>query len=648
MKISISTGCFYFLPFERVLNIIRRSGFEYVEILGYWQDYDWEVGQNIKQLSINKIISEIKNHGLSVSAFHDAGGAVYNKYDCIAQPKTAQFEKRKDIPCVVMHLPYSLDTNNGWWNEYKTDLIQQYKRLNHQNKVCIENLAPINGYNIAITGIEELYKFCDTIGCNINLDIVHLIESKQNVKESILFLNDKIKNVHISGYKNGNRVHFQESEINVLEYIKYLDIMNIETITIETAFDPSIDDDMVYIRQCKLLKKQLEKAIKQIELEKIPFSKPTIIGNELLYIQKSIDQGRISGAGFYSQKCQEWFKNKYKAKHSIITTSCTHALELAANICGITIGDEVIMPSFTFTATANAFVNVGANIKFVDIKPEDMNINEYLIEKAITPRTKAIIVVHYAGVACNMEEIMRLAKKYNLYVIEDAAQAILCEYKNNKLGTIGDVGCFSFHATKNITMGEGGVIVINNEKLIEKAICMGDNGIDRRDFLAGKVDRYQWSDKGASYMASDLNAAFLFAQLEKSSHIINKRVRDWERYKILLQPLEDKKLIQLPQISKISKHNGHIFFIKCKDPMTTKQLQKFLKIHNIVATCHYTPLHTTEPGKKYGEMIGEDIFTTIESLKLLRLPLFYSLKQKDIYRVVQNVYDFFGIEFYAK
>ena len=648
MKISISTGCFYFLPLERVLNIFQKSGFEHVEIVGYWKDREWEVGQNIKGLSRQKIVAEIKKAGLSISAFHDPSGAVYTKNDSISLPQTKKIVKNKDIPYIIMHLPHSLKTNIGWWQEYQSELAEQYRALNIYQKICIENMAPIDGYDLSITDIEELYKFCDLLGCFVNLDMVHLIESKQNLKKSIMLLNDKIKNVHISGYKEGKRVHFQDSEIDVLGYIKYLDFKNVEMITIETCFDPAINNDKIYIKQCKILRKQLQNAINQIKLTKLPFSKPTLIGNELLYVQKTMSDGHISGNGTYTKKCQNWFVKNYSSKHTILTTSCTHALELAANICGIGKDDEVIMPSYTFTATANAFVNVGANLRFVDIKPEDMNINEHLIEEAITSKTKAIVIVHYAGIACNMEKIKQIAKKYNLYVIEDAAQAILCEYENHKLGTIGDVGCFSFHATKNITMGEGGALLVNNENLIEKAICMSDNGIDRRAFLAGKIDHYQWMDKGASYMASDLNAAFLFAQLEKANHIIGKRIQDWKTYQSLLIPLENKQLIELPKFSEKCKHNGHIFFIKCKEPQITKQLQKFLKIHNIEATSHYVPLHITEPGKKYGKMVGEDRYTTIESLKLLRLPLFYSIKSTDIYRVVQDIYDFFEVQFHVR
>lgn len=300
------------------------------------------------------------------------------------------------------------------------------------------------------------------------------------------------------------------------------------------------------------------------------------------------------------------------------------------------------MPSFTFTATANAFINVGAKIKFIDIKPGDMNIDECLIENAITERTKAIVVVHYSGVACDMDKIMQIAKKYNLYVIEDAAQAILCEYKGKKLGTIGDIGCFSFHATKNITMGEGGAFILNNEKLKDKTICMSDNGIDRRDFLLGKEERYCWKDRGASYMSSDLNAAYLYAQLEEAKSIIQKRVQDWNLYNTLLMPLQNKHLLELPVLPPNIKHNGHIFFIKCKDFQITRQLQAYLKAHNIISTYHYTPLHITVPGKKYGTMVGEDKFTSLESKKLLRLPLFFEIKKRDIRRVVNEIYNYFG------
>lgn len=645
MEISISTGCFYFLPLDRVLSIIERSGFQSVEILGYWKDHDWEVGQNVKGITSRGIIKRVKNKNLQISSFHDPGGAIYKENDAVSLLQTQSFLKNDEVTSVIMHLPYSLKSNAGWWKKYQKQLIEKYRLLNSQSKLSFENMAPIDGYDISITDIQELNKFCNLINCFVNLDIIHLIESKQNVKESIMFLGDKIRSIHISGYRDGKRVHFTESEIDVLEYIKYFNLKTLSTITIETYFDPSIDNDAVYIKQCKALKKQIESTMQKINRKEIPFSKPTIIGKELSYIQKSIDFGRISGNGFFTKKCQDWFVKKYNSKYVTITTSCTHALELASNICGIGIGDEVIMPAFTFTATANAFVNSGAKIRFVDIKSQDMNIDENLIENAITSKTKAIVVVHYAGVSCNMDQVMRIAKKYNLYVIEDAAQAILCKYKNYMVGSIGDLGCFSFHATKNITMGEGGALLINNEKLIEKAICMGDNGIDRRDFLAGKVDRYQWGSKGASYHASDLNAAFLFAQLEKANYILDKRIRDWKMYELLLKPLHNKHLIRLPQIEKDCKHNGHIFYIKCNTPEITKRLKIFLKNYNIDATYHYTPLHTTAPGKKYGKMIGPDKNTTIESMKLLRLPLFYSIKKSEILRVVHTIYDFYGVKF---
>ena len=642
MKISISTGCFYFLPFERGLNIIKKAGFENIEIVGYWKDKDWEVGQNIKGLSFDKIKRYVKAYGLEISAFHDPSGAVYNIDDSVIASETQAFIYRKKLPWLIAHLPHSPRSREDWWNKYKPKAIKQYEDLIQHNNLCLENMAPIENYEISITDPRELYEFCSRIGAFINLDMIHVLESGQNLRNVILDLNDKIKNIHVSGYSEKGRVHFDQSDVDILDYLKYLNLNNLDTITIETKFDPELDDDNSYIRQCKRLKSQLEECIKKYTFSKIPFSKPTFLGKETKYIEDSVARGTISGNGFYSLKCKEWFEKNYDSKYTVITTSCTHALELAANVCDISINDEVIMPSFTFTATANAFINVGAKIKFIDIKPGDMNIDECLIENAITERTKAIVVVHYSGVACDMDKIMQIAEKYNLYVIEDAAQAILCEYKGKKLGTIGDIGCFSFHATKNITMGEGGAFILNNEKLKNKTICMSDNGIDRRDFLLGKEERYCWKDRGASYMSSDLNAAYLYAQLEDAKSIIQKRVQDWNLYNTLLMPLQNKHLLELPVLPPNIKHNGHIFFIKCKDFQITRQLQAYLKAHNIISTYHYTPLHITVPGKKYGTMVGEDKFTSSESKKLLRLPLFFEIKKRDIRRVVNEIYNYFG------
>lgn len=646
MKLSISTGCFYFLSLERTLNIIKKAGFENVEILAHWKDNDWEVGQNTKGLSYKDIFKITKNYGLEVSAIHDPSGAIYDLNDSIVTSKTLEYKNNRKKTWLITHLPHISQTRKNWWTNYYPKAIEQYESLQKNYNICIENMSTIPNYEICINTCEELLELCKKTNTYINLDLIHLIENGQDLRKSILMLNDKIKNIHISGINCTGRVSFNESEIPILNYLQYLNLNNMEAITIETKFDVGLDDND-YIKQCKLLYGQLKRAIKVKKMPTIPFSQPTFLGKELEYIKDSVQNNKISGNGLYTQKCKNWFKKYYNSKFTVITTSCTHALELAANVCDISPEDEVIMPSFTFTATANAFINAGARIRFVDIKQYDMNIDENLIESAITNKTKAIVVVHYAGIACNMDKIMQLAKKYNLFVIEDAAQAILCETQNRKLGTIGDIGCFSFHATKNITMGEGGAFVLNNVSLKDRAISISDNGIDRRNFLSGKVNRYEWTEKGASYMASDLNAAFLFAQLQRVKEITKKRLKMWNLYNELLMPLQKKGYLQISQVPKEVIHNAHIFFIKTDCRSTTQNLQLYLKNHNIMATYHYTPLHLTTPGKKYGEMVTDDNYTTVESYKLLRLPLYYSIKRKDIYQIAKAIYNFYGVNFNA-
>ena len=644
MKISISSGCFYFLPFEKTLDIFKASGFQYIEILGYWKDKEWEVGQNLKGLSYRQIKEITQKKGLKISAFHDPSGAIYNLDDLAVTRQSLNFTNSQERNMLVVHPPYSNTLNGNWWKTYETKLIEQYKILQKNYDICLENLCSFDDYKISLLNLKALKDFCENTNTFINLDFSHLIKSGLSLKESILRLNPLVKNVHISGVRKNKKVFFDKSEIPVLDFIKFLNLKKVENITIETAFEKGLTEKQ-YIEQCKNLRIQLEKAISNDKKNIIPFSKPTYLGTEFDYMQDAVRSGKISGNGKYTQKCKDWFKTHYHPKLSIITTSCTHALELAAKVCNISDGDEVIAPSFTFTATANAFVNSGAKIKFVDIKPNDMNIDETLIEKAITDKTKAIVVVHYAGVSCDMDKIVDIAKKYKLYLIEDAAQAILSEYNGQKVGTFGDIACFSFHATKNITMGEGGAFLLNNEKLIDRSICISDNGIDRRDFLIGKVERYEWMDKGSSYMASDLNAAFLFSQLEKSKKIIDKRMKIWSYYYNSLLPLHHKNLITLTAVSKNIKHNAHIFFIKTRDKETTINLLTYLQNHNIFSTFHYTPLHSTIPGKKYGEMVGKDEYTTRESYRLLRLPLYFSIKKSEAKRVVEAIYSFYGEEF---
>lgn len=375
----------------------------------------------------------------------------------------------------------------------------------------------------------------------------------------------------------------------------------------------------------------------------IPFNIPPYVGKELEYVKEAMEKNRkICGDGPFTKKCSEWMENKFNVEKVLLTTSCTHATEMTAILTDIKEGDEVIAPSFTFVSTVNPFVLRGAKIVFIDINPKTMNIDENLIEAAITEKTKAILPVHYAGVACNMDKIMEIAKKYNLIVIEDAAQGVMSEYKGKPLGTIGDYGCFSFHETKNYSMGEGGALLINNKENIEKAEIIREKGTNRSRFFRGQVDKYTWVDKGSSYLPSELNVAYLYAQLENADLIYNDRMNSWNKYKELLQELEDKNLIELQYIPEDCKHNAHMFYIKCKDLDERTLLIDYLKKDQIWAVFHYIPLHSAEAGLKFGRFHGEDKYTTKESERLLRLPLYYGLKKEEIELVVSKIKEFYG------
>ena len=377
----------------------------------------------------------------------------------------------------------------------------------------------------------------------------------------------------------------------------------------------------------------------------IQFNIPPYAGKELEYIKEAMEKNhKICGDGPFTKKCSEWMENKFNVKKVLLTTSCTHATEMTAILTDIKEGDEVIAPSFTFVSTVNPFVLRGAKIVFIDINPKTMNIDENLIEDAITEKTKAILSVHYAGVACNMDRIMEIAKKYNLIVIEDAAQGVMSEYKGKPLGTIGEYGCFSFHETKNYSMGEGGALLINNKENIEKAEIIREKGTNRSRFFRGQVDKYTWVDKGSSYLPSELNAAYLYAQLENADLIYNDRMNTWNKYKELLQELADKNLIELQYIPEDCKHNAHMFYIKCKDLDERTNLINFLKENNINAVFHYIPLHSAEAGLKFGRFHGEDKYTTKESERLLRLPLYYGLKEEDVKYVASKIKEFYDVK----
>jgi len=375
----------------------------------------------------------------------------------------------------------------------------------------------------------------------------------------------------------------------------------------------------------------------------LKFNVPPYIGTEEEYVKEAIKNAKICGDGEFTKKCHKWLEEKTNS-HVLLTTSGTSALEMAALLCDIKPGDEVIMPSFTFSSTANAFALRGAKLVFIDIRPDTMNIDEKLIEEAITDKTKVIVPVHYAGVACEMDEIMRIAKKHNLLVVEDAAQGVMSTYKGKALGTIGDFGCYSFHETKNYSMGEGGAILIKNYKDFELAEIIREKGTNRSRFLRGEIDKYTWEEAGSSYLPSDINAAYLYGELEEAEKINNNRLASWDRYYHNLKSLAEKSLIELPFIPEDCVHNAHMFYIKTKDITERTSLMNYLKKNDIASAFHYVPLHSAPAGKKYGEFRGQEKFTTKESDRLLRLPMYYNLKKEDIDKVCDLIKEFYSKE----
>ncbi len=373
----------------------------------------------------------------------------------------------------------------------------------------------------------------------------------------------------------------------------------------------------------------------------IAFNNPPYVGKEVDYIKKAIENHKICGDGEFTKKCNSWIERKTGIEKALLTTSCTHALEMAALLLDIKPGDEVIMPSFTFVSTADAFVLRGATVVYVDIRPDTMNINEELIEEAITEKTKAIVPVHYAGVACEMDKIMEIAKKYNLAVVEDAAQGVMSSYKGKALGTFGEFGCFSFHETKNYSMGEGGALLIRDEKNIEEAEIIREKGTNRSKFFRGQVDKYTWVSAGSSYLPSDMNAAYLWAQLEEAEVINNNRLDSWNKYYVGLKELEEQEKIELPYIPEGCVHNAHMFYIKAKDLQERTELISYLKERGVLAVFHYVPLHSAPAGMKYGRFSGEDVYTTRESERLVRLPMYYGLKEEEIQKVIETVKEFY-------
>ena len=374
----------------------------------------------------------------------------------------------------------------------------------------------------------------------------------------------------------------------------------------------------------------------------ICFNVPPFTGKELEYMKEAIEAQKICGDGQFTKKCNQWLEEKTGTKKALLTTSCTHATELAALLADVKQGDEVIMPSFTFVSTADAFVLRGAVPVFVDIRPDTMNIDEKKIEAAVTEKTVGIVPVHYAGVSCEMDTIMAIAKKYNLWVIEDAAQGVMSTYKGKALGTIGDFGCFSFHETKNYSMGEGGAILIQDEKYIEEAEIIREKGTNRSKFFRGQIDKYTWVNYGSSYLPSDMNAAYLYAQLELAEEINDKRLSCWNRYYENLKDLEEKGKITLPTIPEGCVHNAHMFYFKAKDLEERTAFIDFMKEKDVLCVFHYIPLHSAPAGVKFGRFHGVDEYTTKESERLVRLPMYYSLSLDEVDYISNAVKEFYS------
>ena len=376
-------------------------------------------------------------------------------------------------------------------------------------------------------------------------------------------------------------------------------------------------------------------------MKTLKFNQPPCTGKEMEHIRTAIGNGKICGDGEYTKKCNAWIRDNCGTAGAYLTTSCTQALEMAALLADVQPGDEVILPSYTFVSTANAFVMRGAQLVFVDIRPDTNNIDEKLIEDAITERTKVIVPVHYAGVGCEMDTIMEIAERHGLTVVEDAAQGVMASYKGRALGSIGDYGCFSFHETKNYSMGEGGAILIRDPEKCDAAEIIREKGTDRSRFLRGQVDKYSWVSLGSSYLPSDINAAFLWPQLEMAEEINNARLACWDAYYTQLLPLQEKGLAELPVIPPECRHNAHMFYLKTKDIEERSALISFLKDRGVNAVFHYVPLHSSKAGMKYGRFHGEDRFTTKESERLLRLPMYYGLTEEDTSYVSEQILDFY-------
>ena len=376
----------------------------------------------------------------------------------------------------------------------------------------------------------------------------------------------------------------------------------------------------------------------------IDFNKPPYVGNELEYIRQAVENRKICGDGPFTKRCNAWLEERFHAQKALLTTSGTTALDKAMLLCELKPGDEVILPSYTFSSTATAAVLAGAKLVFVDVRPDTMNIDETKIEAAITERTKVIVVMHYAGVACEMDAIMDLARRHGLMVVEDAAQGVMSTYKGRALGTIGDFGCYSFHETKNYSMGEGGALIINNEAYNERAEILREKGTNRSKFFRGQVDKYTWVDFGDSYLPSELNAAYLWAQLEQADAINENRLATWNAYDEAFAPLKAQGKLELPVIPEDCVHNAHMYYLKLKNLQERTAFINYMKENDVHTVFHYVPLHSAPAGLKFGRFAGEDVYTTKESERLVRLPLYYGLAQEDLEKVIRLVYDFFAYE----
>ena len=376
----------------------------------------------------------------------------------------------------------------------------------------------------------------------------------------------------------------------------------------------------------------------------IDFNKPPYVGNELEYIRQAVENRKICGDGPFTKRCNAWLEERFHAQKALLTTSGTTALDMAMLLCELKPGDEVILPSYTFSSTATAAVLAGAKLVFVDVRPDTMNIDETKIEAAITERTKVIVVMHYAGVACEMDAIMDLARRHGLLVVEDAAQGVMSTYKGRALGTIGDFGCYSFHETKNYSMGEGGALIINNEAYNERAEILREKGTNRSKFFRGQVDKYTWVDFGDSYLPSELNAAYLWAQLEQADAINENRLATWNAYDEAFAPLKAQGKLELPVIPEDCVHNAHMYYLKLKNLQERTAFINYMKENDVHTVFHYVPLHSAPAGLKFGRFAGEDVYTTKESERLVRLPLYYGLAQEDLEKVIRLVYDFFAYE----